>query len=1112
MSAQGGPMPGPSYWIDGQLAGSERFYAVACDPRRSVVVEACAGAGKTWMLVSRILRALLDGCEPQEVLAITFTRKAAAEMRERLTQWLDAFTRAAPHQREAELLARGVAAADVSRAAEALGSLRARLLASGRAVSIHTFHGWFSQLLRAAPMDMLASLGLAPDLVLVEDIEDLLPDLWRAFHARVGADAQLRAAYVDWVGRLGRHAASAWLLAALGRRIEFELADAAGVVDASVPEVAEGWPEFAAWTHPAAACGDARFVESLRQLVRDWTGHKSVTAGKAAARLDAALMETDHARALALVREALLTKSNTVQARLPEHPCLDHAAGWLLRVIEAVDQHEARELHLSAARLTRVLLAEYAQLKRERGLADMADLELAALHLLRDASLAGWVQERLDARVRQVLIDEFQDTSPLQWQALQAWLAGYAGAGGGASGQQPPGVFIVGDPKQSIYRFRRAEPRVFIAAQRFVADGLGGSLLACDHTRRNAPGVLEALNSVFEQATQQGEFAGFRAHTTSRGTDPMPPPLRALPAISRVKAAREDAAGGQAWRDSLGVPRVAAEEALRLREGRQIAAAIQALLEQGLPAREIFVLARKREALRWAAEALRERRIPHVLPEARSLLDAAEARDLLALLDVLTSPHHDLALAQVLRSPLFAAGDDDLVALALRVRGRGQWWAALQDWAAEADDTLPQPLRRAAGLLRRWQQAADHLPPHDLLDRVLDEGRLRERLAAAVPPSQRNAALGHVDAVLALALRLDSGRYATPYGFLQALKRRALKLPATAAADAVQLLTVHGAKGLEAQAVFLADADAGPGKADTNTLLVDWPVEEGHPLRCAFLRSESRPPPALRAALQQEQEARQREELNALYVAMTRAKDLLVLSRCEPHRRGTAPSWWQRLLAAQVVAEERLWEPPAGIAPTVLPSAEAAEVPGLPEATHAGDAAPGPVGVTWDLPFDDEAGDEPDDLISRTGQAFHRLLQWLTALPPAEREAARPALLAQAGAEFGLPAERVDFVDAAAGRVLRREELAALLDPRRAEWAGNEVELSHRGQVLRLDRLVKLADGGWWVLDFKLDSRPDADPALRAQLRRYAEAVQAAVGERPRCAFVTARGELIEPG
>ena len=144
----------------------------------------------------------------------------------------------------------------------------------------------------------------------------------------------------------------------------------------------------------------------------------------------------------------------------------------------------------------------------------MADLERCALALLRDDELAGWVQERLDARIRHVLIDEFQDTSPLQWHALQSWLSGYAGAGGGASGQRPPGVFLVGDPKQSIYRFRGAEPRVFAAAARFVRDALGGSALACDHTRRNAPAVIAAINGVFGQAAAEGAFDGFRPHTT----------------------------------------------------------------------------------------------------------------------------------------------------------------------------------------------------------------------------------------------------------------------------------------------------------------------------------------------------------------------------------------------------------------------------------------------------------------------------------------------------------------------------------------------------------------------------------------------------------------------
>ncbi len=121
------------------------------------------------------------------------------------------------------------------------------------------------------------------------------------------------------------------------------------------------------------------------------------------------------------------------------------------------------------------------------------------------------MQQRLDARVRHLLIDEFQDTSPLQWQALQSWLAAYAGAGGGMAA---PRVFIVGDPKQSIYRFRRAEPRVFKAAQAFVVEALGGATAACDHTRRCAPGVVAVINQVFGAWSGEGGLAQWRDHTT----------------------------------------------------------------------------------------------------------------------------------------------------------------------------------------------------------------------------------------------------------------------------------------------------------------------------------------------------------------------------------------------------------------------------------------------------------------------------------------------------------------------------------------------------------------------------------------------------------------------
>jgi ATP-dependent helicase/nuclease subunit A len=241
-----------------------------------------------------------------------------------------------------------------------------------------------------------------------------------------------------------------------------------------------------------------------------------------------------------------------------------------------------------------------------------------------------------------------------------------------------------------------------------------------------------------------------------------------------------------------------------------------------------------------------------------------------------------------LKSPLFAASDADLLSLAGTAEEHGSWWQAL------LRDDGPA-LGRARALLARWAKAALRLSPHDLLDLIVTEGDVSARFAAAVPPARRAVARQAVQALLAQALDIDGGRYTTPYGFVRALRQLTIKATPATEPDAVQLLTVHGAKGLEARIVFVMDADPEPQKPDTATLLIDWPVESAAPTCCAFIYAESRCPAALAGALEREQAAREREELNGLYVALTRAKQSLVFSRVEPFHQRDRASWWRRV-------------------------------------------------------------------------------------------------------------------------------------------------------------------------------------------------------------------------
>ncbi len=1087
---------GPAYRHGGRPVSAGAFYAVACDPRRSVAVEACAGAGKTWMLVSRILRALLDGAQPHEILAITFTRKAAGEMRARLHEWLTDFAVSDDDRLRQELADRGIPDAGDAQV-RALAGLHQKILATGRPVQIRTFHSWFAALLRTAPLAVLDELQLPAGYELLEDDAPAKALVWRRFYAALAGDDALRADFNDAVAVHGRSQTRKALETALDKRIEFALAEAQGVVGSSVRHFSDQFNDFAGLNAPedmftGTDASRALMVDTAIALGQA----KAPTFSAKGAELERALTEGDTGGIFA----ALLTNDGTARKfgdKLAGIELIRQAQALALRVADARAQHEAWLHQQRMARLTRVLIASFSQLKRERGWVDMNDVERASLRLLDDELLSGWIQERLDARVRHLLIDEFQDTNPLQWQALHAWLSSYAGAG------QAPGVFIVGDPKQSIYRFRRAEPQVFRAAQAFVGTDLGGDLLSCDHTRRNAPQVIETVNTVMEAAVVQDGYEGFRAHTTGSAAHGQ---ALKLPRIGRDAGGAGDGpvAGaaapdnGLAWRDSLATPRELPEETLRTLEARQAAHWIARLVAQGRKPADIMVLARRRASLAPMLQELRALRIPALLGEKTALIECPEVQDVVALLDALVSPQHDLSLARALKSPLFGLTDDDLVQVALRQRamqavaGRGAtWWAVLQQ-----ADALPAHLRHLGTTLQQYRSWLDSFPPHDALDAIFHAGDVLARFVAAAPAVLRDTVLANLQALLAVSLQIDGARYATPYAFVRALKAGGVQAPATASRDAVQLLTVHGAKGLEAELVLMLDTDTPERHADTMGVLVDWPGESAWPKRFVFMASESRPPPCCTDMLDAEQAARRREELNGLYVAMTRARGTLAISSIEPHR-ASGNSWWSRMEAL------------------------CTEVPAVPQAAQltgvGGEAPAGPILLPVlppapPRPVQDEAtaagmdGDAIDSAEARTGKALHRLLQW----GAADGASFSGAQVQAAVREFSLTQAQGKHACGMAQRILTGQGAWAWHDGG-LSWQADEVPVFWQGKALRLDRLVRRTDSAeWWVLDYKSAARPLQKDGLVAQLQAYRAAVQAIhPGEVVKAAFLTGQGELV---
>ncbi|GIZ52001.1 UvrD-helicase domain-containing protein [Noviherbaspirillum aridicola] len=1091
-----------AYEVNGAAMDAAGFVRVACDPARSVVVEACAGSGKTWLLVARMLRLLLDGCEPSQLLAITFTRKAAQEMRERLLQLLRELALRPEAAAAGLLLERGVTRDELPRALPLARRLYDRVLSSPHSLSIDTFHSWFARLLQIAPL----AAGVPHGHALAETTGELLAEAWRGFMQSLlhEDNAALRDALERLYRLAGDHAARRLLDAFIERRAEWWAATqdgAGGPLDdlrALCGVDGEEDARLGLWQ-------DRRLTERLLDIAA-LLGQGASRNQERAQAIERALSDGPGLDAFSSLYAQFFDDKGAVRGN-------DHRRGRLLAALqkelgpdgadafeemfaqagEALRRLQRRSAEQQVLAVNEALFAvgpayleHYQALKAERRLIDFGDLEWHAWRLLNDASHAAYLQTRLDSRYRHILLDEFQDTNPLQWSIVRAWLQAYDGSG------EQPSVFVVGDPKQSIYRFRRAEPRVFAAARDMLA-ARGAECLRTNQTRRNATSIVEAMNACF-----QGNplYAPQTTLAESVGAVWRLPLAVAAPGGTTRPEERA------LQRDPLAEPREEQEDARRLDEGRAVAQALrQALAElagrrgKPVPWSDVLLLVKKRTHLAAYERALREAGIPFVSDRRGGLLEALEVADLIALLGFLVTPGDDRALAHVLKSPVFGAEDEDLVMLAQR--GEASWWLRLQAARREQDLLLPPPLRRAAQLLEHWLAAAPRLPVHDLLDLILHQGELAERYAQAAAPALRAQVLGNIEAFTELALDLDAGRYPSVPKFIEALRRLRRgadndapdEAAVDAAADAVRILTIHSAKGLEAPVVALLDANHSEPAGEDCGILCDWPHDAAAPTHFSGFGRTAERGSARDALFDAEEAFRRQEDWNLLYVAATRARDILIVSGVAgPREDGvTEGSWYARLLP---VPEKRL------AAPDETPAAAAEENFSIP--------------VFRPPPLPAETTTAREQLTSAAiaeGLALHALLERLTesqAWPPPMPDAQTIARWLRC------PPAVAAAVREQALCILSQPQLERFFNPLHFEFARNELELLSGGELMRFDRAVVCRDEVW-ILDYKRDLLDSERGAYRSQLRRYLDAAAPLFpGRAMRAALITADGRLWE--
>ncbi len=1075
---------------------------------RHLGVIANAGSGKTLVLVERYLDIVCRGAAAvDEVVAITFTEKAAGELKRRIA---DGITR--------RLLEPGADRAALERVRGQLPS-----------AAIHTIHGFCSRLLREFPVEG----GVDASFTVIEPIDretllqESFAEVYRAI-LREDAHPDLRPPLLELACTIGKKSLLQ-ILESMAARHEtmIRLTGPDGVYSRDDDQIPRWWREQLA-EHLRRAMDDPSVIGPLRAVITAATGKSAADMLMELRRVESAGNLDDRSAALATILENVFTAGGAVSKRfmgkgtaLPDNPHLATIAGRLHPLLFAVRETDSDIAHAELLRATRTLLAvyrlaveRYRDKKNAAGQLDFDDLQLLARDLLNREL----VRTRLAARYRFIMVDEYQDTNRLQYEILLPLISQY----------NTGNLFIVGDPKQSIYGFRNADVAVFSrTCEDIRARGGEDSLIVLGESFRLLPDLAAFTNSVFRAVMGTG----------GPGTDV---------AYDELIAARPGNTGGRVETLLLPADGTMPEAEAVARRVRQLFGGgftVYDRNEHPRPVRlsDIAVLLRSRKSLGDFEKAFVRHGVPYVVTGGTGYFQTQTIFDFTNIFRFIVNRHDDVALAGILRSPLYSVSDAELFAVAGLPRS-GSLWDFLRNFPALAG--IP-PLERAVRMLAEDLEAGPRMTVPEFLDRLVERSGI-EAVSGAVPRGDQG--LANLRKLSEIARAFEGRGFTTLYDFTARLQRLVEEEEKEGQAvidvqrDAVRIMTVHAAKGLEFPVVIVPTLE--------RTFLSDRQPFIDETLGIGFSHvaagNTAGPAPLVEFLRQEARHRAVAEEKRIFYVACTRARDCLILSARETS--SSAPSWllWLKQAIRGIGSENAAVEvvsvlrraataggkaepemPPHTLRIHIVREQDLAELPPIsiprPETAEPARIAIGPVQqrargevftassirtylecpakyylqYVLGLPSEEQGGREagPDeDRETATdpgvkGTITHRALQYADGVPHDHVH----ALVRRSAAQEGVRDDAViDELTTAVQDVLRSPFWRGMQSGKESR---TEVALTGTlGEVFvtgTIDRLFRDADGCWHVVDYKTDrigteSLADRTHRYLPQLKMYA--------------------------
>lgn len=911
-----------------QISKTSQKQAVATDPELSIWVSANAGSGKTYVLSRRVIRLLLDGNRPDELLCLTFTKTAAAEMSNRVFEILGKWAMLPDDKLKdaiTELTGEPTTSGNIARARK----LFAIALDTPGGLRIQTIHAFCESLLHQFPLEanIPGHFDLMDDLQQASLLEEARKNIILAsFGSGIASEnlqekdrrqlTALAEAYSIIQDHESDQAIDKAILQLIYQRDDFLewLRRNGGESRSAFKSI---WKDFSLSSEMTKHTLMEEFFNQSSYKKEDWEELKQLASAKKSDAYKKLISQIDEINATRepeikhalrcqlffttkLERRKSLVHASFLKDELRQQSLFEEEQDLLLLQLDRIRTLETLKASQALFTIVDAILIEYARLKQKRSLLDFNDLISKTANLLGRQEISAWIQYKLDNGISHVLVDEAQDTSPMQWQIIEQITSEfYAGKG---AREKIRTLFVVGDEKQSIYSFQGADPKEFNRQfqnlrKKSREAQLGFEPVPLNVSFRSTEEVLSAVDQVFslpENARGLNELKQEQVHSANRLSD-RGEVILWPPEIKPAKVEKTD------WRKP---PDEAQEKDAEVRLANKIANTIKTWIDkkERLPGRDepirfgdILILVRKRDRFVGAMNrALKQRGLNAAGADRLKLIDHIAIEDMIALGRFASMVIDDLSLAGLLKSPLFDFTEDELFLVCHKRESKPLFRHLIEFSDGKNDIILPADLQKriemTVPILKMIRQDARHLSAFDFFARFFAKTNLRKKY---------HARLGHeaeeiLNGFLQSAMEYDNREGLGLQGFIESLatSEKELKREIDLKTDEIRVITVHSSKGLEAPIVFLVDPGSEAYHARHDPPVIKYENAKGKDMYLWQPKKGDRIEQT-QATYDLIREAGEEEYRRLLYVGMTRAADRLIICGYQPEKTPTYLHWYK---------------------------------------------------------------------------------------------------------------------------------------------------------------------------------------------------------------------------